>query len=187
MRHGQTLFNVRRKIQGWCDSPLTETGIKQAKLAGKYFKDNNINFNEAYCSTAERASDTLELVTKLPYKRLKGLREFGFGAFESESEDLNPQFDPYKHYGDFFVQYGGEDSTAGEERFNSTVDHIMDNSKNNDNILIVAHAGVITAFSSKWYDPVKLHSDGFTNCSILKFTYDSDKYHFKELINPTVK
>ncbi|PET75326.1 hypothetical protein CN514_04190 [Bacillus sp. AFS001701] len=23
MRHGQTLFNKRRKIQGWCDSPLT--------------------------------------------------------------------------------------------------------------------------------------------------------------------
>ena len=31
MRHGQTLFNVRRKIQGWCDSPLTENGVKQAK------------------------------------------------------------------------------------------------------------------------------------------------------------
>lgn len=26
MRHGQTLFNVRGKIQGWCDSPLTEEG-----------------------------------------------------------------------------------------------------------------------------------------------------------------
>ena len=30
MRHGQTLFNVEHKIQGWCDSPLTEQGIKQA-------------------------------------------------------------------------------------------------------------------------------------------------------------
>ena len=42
MRHGQTLFNARKKIQGWCDAPLTELGIKQAKIAGKYFKDNNI-------------------------------------------------------------------------------------------------------------------------------------------------
>ena len=33
MRHGQTLFNVRRKIQGACDSPLTEQGIEQAKAA----------------------------------------------------------------------------------------------------------------------------------------------------------
>jgi probable phosphoglycerate mutase len=27
MRHGQTLFNLRRKVQGWCDSPLTKLGI----------------------------------------------------------------------------------------------------------------------------------------------------------------
>ncbi len=38
MRHGQTLFNLQHKIQGWCDSPLTELGIKQAKVAGKWFK-----------------------------------------------------------------------------------------------------------------------------------------------------
>ena len=35
MRHGQTLFNLQHKIQGWCDSPLTELGIKQAKSCGK--------------------------------------------------------------------------------------------------------------------------------------------------------
>ena len=37
MRHGQTVFNVRRKVQGWCDSPLTELGIKQAETAAKIF------------------------------------------------------------------------------------------------------------------------------------------------------
>lgn len=26
MRHGQTLFNQKRLMQGWCDSPLTELG-----------------------------------------------------------------------------------------------------------------------------------------------------------------
>ena len=35
MRHGETLFNQRRKIQGWCDSPLTEKGIEQAQKAGE--------------------------------------------------------------------------------------------------------------------------------------------------------
>lgn len=39
MRHGQTLFNIRRKIQGACDSPLTELGRHQAEVAGQYFKD----------------------------------------------------------------------------------------------------------------------------------------------------
>ena len=45
MRHGQTLFNVLKKIQGWCDSPLTEEGIRQAKIARKWFEDNNIQFD----------------------------------------------------------------------------------------------------------------------------------------------
>lgn len=35
MRHGQTLFNLQHKIQGWCDSPLTELGIKQAESCRK--------------------------------------------------------------------------------------------------------------------------------------------------------
>ena len=84
MRHGQTLFNVRRRIQGSCDSPLTELGIKQAIAARELIKD--IPFDHYYSSTAERASDTLEIVTegKVPYTRLKGLKERGFGLFEGE-------------------------------------------------------------------------------------------------------
>ena len=39
MRHGQTLFNVRRKIQGSCDSPLTPLGIEQAKKAKELLSD----------------------------------------------------------------------------------------------------------------------------------------------------
>ena len=56
MRHGQTLFNVYRRIQGWCDSPLTELGIHQAKLAREKLK--YIPFDHYYSSTSERACDT---------------------------------------------------------------------------------------------------------------------------------
>ena len=48
MRHGQTLFNLRRKVQGACDSPLTQEGIRQATLAKNYFKENGIEFDHAY-------------------------------------------------------------------------------------------------------------------------------------------
>ena len=44
MRHGQTLFNVRKKIQGASDSPLTEVGIRQAQIAKQYFENNGIVF-----------------------------------------------------------------------------------------------------------------------------------------------
>lgn len=62
MRHGETLFNVEKRIQGWCDSPLTERGREQARAAGRYLRDRGVTFDHLYCSTSERASDTLELV-----------------------------------------------------------------------------------------------------------------------------
>ena len=106
MRHGQTLFNVRRKIQGWCDSPLTELGKQQALKAKENLK--GISFDHYYSSTSERCCDTIELIIgDQYYKRLKGLKERNFGMFEGESEDLNPNFDDFG-YDDLFPHYGGE-------------------------------------------------------------------------------
>ena len=98
MRHGQTLFNLLRRKQGWCDSPLTELGIEQAKAVGTTLRERGLTFDHAYSSTSERACDTLELAFPgQPYERVKGLKEWNFGKFEGASEDLNPRLP----YGDF--------------------------------------------------------------------------------------
>ena len=39
MRHGETRFNVQERIQGRCDSPLTERGIQEAQEAAEKLKD----------------------------------------------------------------------------------------------------------------------------------------------------
>ncbi|WP_288226655.1 phosphoglycerate mutase family protein, partial [uncultured Enterococcus sp.] len=48
MRHGETLFNQLKKVQGACDSPLTENGIQQALRAKSYFKETGIHFDHLY-------------------------------------------------------------------------------------------------------------------------------------------
>ena len=114
MRHGQTLFNVLKRKQGWCDSPLTELGIEQARGAGRWFAEHGVTFDHAYSSTSERAVDTLELVLAesgqgdLAYERVKGLKEWNFGSFEGLTEDVNPPLP----YGDFYVPFGGESEMA---------------------------------------------------------------------------
>ncbi|MEH7452853.1 histidine phosphatase family protein [Gottfriedia acidiceleris] len=178
MRHGQTLFNSRRKIQGSCDSPLTELGIKQAEAAAKYFKEQNIIFDHAYCSTSERASDTLEIVTELSYTRLKGLKEWNFGTFEGESEDLNPPLP----YGDFFVKFGGEDQKELQQRMATTCQKIME--EDNEVVLAVSHGAALRNFMRYWeHKSSIIQQDRIGNCCILKFEYENREFKLVEIIN----
>ncbi|MGG1593753.1 histidine phosphatase family protein [Terribacillus saccharophilus] len=178
MRHGQTLFNQRKKVQGWCDSPLTELGVKQAETAGKYFKERNIIFDDAYSSTSERASDTLELVTDMPYTRLKGLKEWNFGTFEGESEDLNPPLP----YNDFFVKYGGEDQKELQERMAAACQKIME--EDNEVVLAVSHGAACRNFMRYWeHTSTIVQQNKIGNCCILKFEYENKEYKIVEIIN----
>ena len=179
MRHGQTLFNVRRKVQGWCDSPLTELGIAQAKVAGEYFKDNGIVFDHAYASSLERACDTLEYVTNIPYTRVKGLKEWNFGVFEGESEDLNPPLP----YGDFFVKYGGEDEMDLRKRVADALFEIMKKDDHNT-VLAVSHGASCRGFMRYWAHTSDVdQKEKLGNCCIFKYEFENDEFKLIEIIN----
>lgn len=179
MRHGQTLFNARRKIQGWCDSPLTKIGIEQAIIAGEYFKRNNITFDYAYSSTSERACDTLEYVCNMPYKRVRGLKEWNFGLFEGESVDLIPPLP----YGDFFVKYGGEDEVEIKNRIAETLHSIMKKDGHNT-VLAVSHGAACRNFMRYWAHTSDVdQKEPLNNCCILKFEFENDEFKLIEIIN----
>lgn len=180
MRHGQTLFNKRHRIQGWCDAPLTDLGVYQAQVAGQYFKNAGITFDAAYSSTSERACDTLEIVTNgsLSYKRVKGLKEWNFGTFEGESEDLNPPL-PYE---DFFVTYGGESQDQVRDRMAATILQLIQKTKGKS-VLMVSHGGAMANFARAWEDNWRLDNLGhMTNCGILKFSFEDDQFYLEEAI-----
>lgn len=180
MRHGQTLFNVRRKIQGVCDAPLTELGIEQAQKAAQYFRENQIAFDHAYSSTSERACDTLELVTDMYYKRTKGLKEWNFGVFEGESEDLNPKLP----YGEYFKAYGGEGEMEVRERMNRTLSEIMERD-DHQVVLAVSHGGACRQFMRYWEHRTEVVPQGrLGNCCILKFKYCDGEFELLEIVNP---
>lgn len=185
MRHGQTLFNRLQRIQGWCDSPLTEEGIAGAQRVGQYFRVHGIKFDHAYCSTQERASDTLELVTDQPYERLKGIKEWGFGVFEGQSEVLNPKPDPIrKTHGDFFLQYGGENDFQVQKRVVDTLTAIMERPDNHQ-VLAVSHGGASFMFLRRWLPMATIEAQGIRleNCAVLKFSYDAGEFTFESIHN----
>lgn len=184
MRHGETLFNERRKIQGWCDSPLTEKGIRQAEAAKEVLKA--IEFDHYYSSTSERCCDTLEIVTdyEVDYERLKSLKERNFGSFEGESEDLNPKSDWSLKYDDLFPYYGGEYLQDVVDRMCVGLKGIMEK-EDHQCVLAVSHGGACYSFLSSVTDPsVVLDHGGFTNCCILHFEYENDEFRYIEILRP---
>lgn len=180
MRHGQTLFNVQHKIQGWCDSPLTELGIKQAKVARKWFKSNNIVFDHVYSSTSERCIDTAELVTDLSCVRLKVLKEQNYGQLERESERLNNHL-THKDCETFYLQYGGESSNTTRDRMVDTLTKIMEN-EDHQSVLAISHAGACFNFLRAFQDPMEELNKGFGNCCIFIFEFDNHTFKLKDVI-----
>lgn len=60
VRHGQTYFNRYNRLQGWSNSPLTQSGIDDAVRAGEKLK--NVHFAAAFCSDTTRAEQTARTI-----------------------------------------------------------------------------------------------------------------------------
>lgn len=177
MRHGETLFNVMDVNQGQCDSPLTDNGIQQALAARAWYEQNHIHFDSVYCSTAERAVDTAELVSQVsdPH-RLKGLKEIFLGTKEASPNCYNP---PYP-YADYFVPYGGESLEACTERVYHTICQIAE-ADNGSVVLIVSHGMAIRRFLTAInYSGSDIGFLG--NCGIVHLTYEDGQFAVQKII-----
>ena len=62
IRHGQSLWNAENKFTGWADSALSSKGKIEAKQAGIFLKNNNIEV--CFTSMLTRAINTLEILLK---------------------------------------------------------------------------------------------------------------------------
>ena len=59
IRHGESTWNLENRFTGWTDVELTDTGIEQAKQAGRLLKADGYEFDVAYTSVLKRAIHTL--------------------------------------------------------------------------------------------------------------------------------
>lgn len=58
IRHGETVWNREHRMQGHSDSPLSDTGLRQAQLLAQRLKE--IEFTALYCSDSGRAHHTAD-------------------------------------------------------------------------------------------------------------------------------
>lgn len=191
VRHGETLFNKKVRVQGVCDSPLTSLGELQADKASAALKD--IYFDHVYCSPSGRTKQTAEHI--LQGRNIKPtvhplLHEVDFGNLEGSRFTSHPEEIKYCFEHHDFSSVNGEDAQAVEERVDALFDEIIDQCEDGDHVLLVSH-GYFEMFVVEHllhYDFSKYEKEresigksAIPNAGILCFTYEDDEYRIINL------
>lgn len=178
VRHGQTLFNKEHRMQGSCDSALTPLGIKQIEATRDYFAQNGISFDRAYCSTQERASDTLEIIAgpEMEYDRLKELKEKDYGIYEGRNILLWPLF--RRFIGSSTI----EDDREVTERMERGMNLILRDAQDGENILVVGHGDSMGHYICECAGGAKF--TGFHNAEFALLKSDGNDVEYEENVWP---
>ena len=144
-RHGQSQWNVEKKVQGVTDTPLTQQGIEQAHALALKLKEEKIHVDEILYSPLSRAADTARIIAeenKLPLTLEPRLIEQNFGEYEGHEWT--------KHPGVFHEV---------KKQFKT--------------FLLVSHGGVVRMFHSYFFSESNedFVSTSIENCEIRKYVF----------------
>ena len=62
LRHGQSTWNRDNRFIGWTDTPLTDDGVLEARVAGQMLARSGMKFDEVHTSLLRRCIRTTNLV-----------------------------------------------------------------------------------------------------------------------------
>lgn len=194
-RHGETLWNIEGRMQGWKDSALTEKGRKQAEALRDRLKD--ISFSAIYSSPTGRAYDTAEIVKgkrKIEIIKMDDFREIHLGDWEGLNQEELKSI--YKEQLDYFWKkphlYKNHTGESFEEvrlrtynAFNSLVKKHID-----EEILIITHTMALKSLMSmienkgvdRIWDPPFIKQTSLTLLEVdngeIDIVLNSDSSHF---------
>ena len=117
VRHGQTEQNLKKKLQGRSNHPLTDLGREQASAVGDAFRDAGIVFDKVYTSPLDRAVETAKLVAgDVPIECEDALIEMDYGPYEgTDLHDLPPEVE------EFFRDFAHNPAPEGMEQLPDVV------------------------------------------------------------------
>jgi len=144
VRHGETEWNIEKRLQGWKDSNLTQKGIEDAEALHDHLIA--IEFDSVYSSTSRRAFKTAEVILgerKLKITADENLREIYLGDWEGKTTYEIEQLYPNEYYNfwnapSLYIRKNSETFIQVQERALKTINKIIDEKKSG-NILIVTH------------------------------------------------
>lgn len=176
-RHGQTDWNVEKRIQGRTDIELNNKGIQQAYQTKEILKNEKIDL--IICSPLKRAKQTADIINidrNIPIAYDERLLEICYGENEGK---LHNDFD----YDGFWSIVNTHEYQNAENvnEFIQRVHSFLEELKNRkeENILIVTHNGVCRAINT-YFNGVPENKNiielGIKNCEVVQYNMMNTKY-----------
>mgnify|MGYP000898985733 CR=1 FL=1 len=153
-RHGETIWNTEKRMQGHRDSDLSPLGLQQAGWIADRLRD--VSFDAAYSSPCNRAWQTALAICNthniLPVKD-QGLIEIGLGLWEGcQIDDVARNYPEQSR--NFWAKPSAYQPTEGGEHFQQVyhrvtrcVKHIVQKHPE-QSVLLVSHAVVLKTLLS---------------------------------------
>ncbi|WP_035100209.1 histidine phosphatase family protein [Aneurinibacillus terranovensis] len=150
IRHGETDWNVQRRVQGHSDIPLNKRGIEQANRLAKHLKGESIDY---ICSSdLERAYHTAEIIaneTGLSVHKYMDLRERNYGVWEGKDyETIRSVFADVAPQNPSNERLLIESFSELQERGMNCIQTILQ-ANEAKHIVLVSHGGMINALLHK--------------------------------------
>jgi len=186
IRHGETAWNVEKRIQGHTDIPLNATGRAQALAMA--FNAAHHRFNAIYSSDLARALETARVLAQredLEVQCLPQLRERHFGLFQGLTAAQGAERYPeaYTHYQTRDLDYDfetGESLRRFSERVSEAIDWLVRH-HGGQTIAAVSHSGVLDVIYRRATGrPLHTPRDfAIPNCALNWFHFDSQGWHLE--------
>lgn len=154
IRHGKDDETVRG---GWSQAPLTDEGVKQAEALAKQISDNRTAYSIAaiFSSDLARAKETAKPIAKaldLSVTYIPEFREVNNGVLAGMKNELALQLYPNLFWNRLEWEQKYPEGESPSEFYNRIIvawhDFEKDIVKNNKNVILVTHSGVIQVILS---------------------------------------
>lgn len=187
VRHGETVWNKEKRLQGTTDIELSEAGRELAIISGKNLQDTKID--RIFSSPLKRAYETASLIKgsrNMEIETDDRIRELNFGSFEGQryddlSRDKSTTFEHFFTNPELFVADSkGESLVDLIKRAGAFMKDKIEPLENTcERVMIVAHGALNKAIMSyiKGHDVSFFWSGGLQkNCNVIIVDYSNGKY-----------
>lgn len=149
IRHGETAWNLDRRLQGQLDVDLNPLGRHQAQAAATWLAGEPVD--ALYASDLKRAwhtAERLELTLSLPRRAAPEFRERRYGAFEGLTYEQAAERYPEAYrafearHADHPLPQGGESLRTLSQRVTAKIVELAETHRG-QTVVIVTHGGVL--------------------------------------------